>query len=886
MKTAIECPTNHQLKALTLGQLSNEDSDALFQHVADCDQCRSELDTLEDTGDSLIDSLRDPAGHANFSGEPDCRLAVIKALGALAISANETATDQLDCMPKSIGEYEIVRPIGSGGMGSVFLARHTKLGREVALKVLARHRLSDARTAERFDAEMRAVGHLSHPNIVTAHDAREVDGMAVLITEYVSGLDLGQLLQRTGALQVSDACEIARRIAVALVYTNSQGFVHRDIKPSNVMLSDEGEIKLLDLGLARLQYGEKERTELTGTGQVMGTADYVAPEQVVDSKTVDIRADIYSLGCTLFKLLTGRAPFGDDQHLTTFAKMTAHVSEPPPSLGDLLPSAPRSLVQLVDSMLAKKPSNRPSTPQDIAVALAPHSKDHDLRKLISDARLVEPRQHSIANANTIAKPVTQSWFKRTVPTWKAIAAGFFGMLLGVCFSIIIVITNPDGTKSFLRLADGSKVEIREGDSNTPNEMGAAASQVESAAGRAAHDAADDSDVTPLSFGILVNRESTGHSPSVTELQIQEATRLLRASDGSIPVRTPFGTWYAVVDDALGAPIKEMNAGKSFVLVSDQHSIRWPSIKGQVISLNSPGGSSIQQGKHETSVELKLDKELGSAFTVLSKQNIRNQLAIIVNGQVRSAPIINSEIGSNVSITGNFHDGEVRQLGQWLHGGLVDPLSEAAKIPKPSTDESKIAVLKNNMREIGLAFFNFEGAYGKFPGTSNTLEGANSVGDWRIFPFSWRVAILPYIGQVELHQQYHFHERWDSKHNLTLLDKMPAIYRSPFAGVDQESGETNILGFAVDCSALGTAGGETLRSFTDGTANTLLLVEAECTVPWTKPQDIPNDAGSARFFGDHPFTFLMADSSVRSGEQPTVEVLNQMISRNGGERIEK
>lgn len=116
--------------------------------------------------------------------------------------------------------------------------------------------------------------------------------------------------------------------------------------------------------------------------------------------------------------------------------------------------------------------------------------------------------------------------------------------------------------------------------------------------------------------------------------------------------------------------------------------------------------------------------------------------------------------------------------------------------------------------------------------------------------------------------------------------MPAIYRSPFAGVDQESGETNILGFAVDCSAFGTAGGETLRSFTDGTANTLLLVEAECTVPWTKPQDIPNDAGSARFFGDHPFTFLMADGSVSSGEQPTVEVLNQMISRNGGERIEK
>jgi len=194
MKTAIECPTNQQLKALTLGQLSSEDSDVLFRHIADCDQCRTELETVEDVGDSLIDSLRDPDENANFGVEPDCRLAVVKALGALALSESRAGTAEFERLPKTIGEYEIVRPIGSGGMGNVFLARHTKLGREVALKVLASHRLADSRTVERFEAEMRAVGRLSHPNIVTAHDVREVDGTAVLVTEYVSGLDLGQIM--------------------------------------------------------------------------------------------------------------------------------------------------------------------------------------------------------------------------------------------------------------------------------------------------------------------------------------------------------------------------------------------------------------------------------------------------------------------------------------------------------------------------------------------------------------------------------------------------------------------------------------------------------------------------------------------------------------------
>ncbi|MFN7333431.1 MAG: hypothetical protein ACK5TC_00045, partial [bacterium] len=192
------------------------------------------------------------------------------------------------------------------------------------------------------------------------------------------------------------------------------------------------------------------------------------------------------------------------------------------------------MVNLVDSMLAKKPSNRPSSPQDIVVALAPHCKEHNLKRLIHDALLLEPVKHSISSTSTVAKPATQSWMKRPVPTWKAIAAGFFGLILGMCFSIIVVITNPDGSKTTLQLAEGSKVEIREGLPNPKKDIGATESRGNSVSGSTLDSTSNNSDVTPLSFGILVNRESTGHAPSVSEVQIQEATRLLRASEGNNP----------------------------------------------------------------------------------------------------------------------------------------------------------------------------------------------------------------------------------------------------------------------------------------------------------------------------------------------------------------
>lgn len=463
MMTATQCPKNDELKALTLGQLPERESDLLFEHLRECDSCRSQLETVEDTNDSLISYLRSDDEKSPFDQEPDCQVAVAKALGALAEVSSKTTkgtTHDLARLPKQIGEYEIVRPLGHGGMGSVYLARHSKLGREVALKVLSSHRLADSRMRERFENEMRAIGRLSHPNVVTAHDAREVDGTAVLVTEYIEGMDLGRLVERTGPLAIGVAAQVAKQVAVALQYTHDQGFVHRDVKPSNVMVSEHGEVKLLDLGLARLQFGDSDRADITGTGQAMGTADYVAPEQVTDSRAVDARADVYSLGCTLFKLLTGTAPFADDQHLTAFAKMSAHVNTQPPPLTSTMSNVPAGLAKLVDSMLSKDPAKRPQSMESVAKELSAFVEKCDLGAIVADAKELEPVEQ-VTRASTIAK-ATKPLLQRLIPMWAAIALGAAALFGGFLFGVIITIKYPDGTIAKILAPTGAIVEMEEG----------------------------------------------------------------------------------------------------------------------------------------------------------------------------------------------------------------------------------------------------------------------------------------------------------------------------------------------------------------------------------------------------------------------------------------
>ena len=205
----------------------------------------------------------------------------------------------------------------------------------------------------RFDREMMAVGSLDHPNIVRASDAREIDGRRVLVMEFVAGMDLADLVRHYGPLPIADACEMIRQTALGLQSAHERGLVHRDIKPSNLMLTPQGQVKLLDLGLALFQTQPPTETEMTAAGQTVGTAEYMAPEQVSDPHTVDIRADIYGLGCTLYKLLAGHAPFDSPRYRTHITKMAAHLRDRIPPIRRERKEVPAALAKVLHKMLAR-----------------------------------------------------------------------------------------------------------------------------------------------------------------------------------------------------------------------------------------------------------------------------------------------------------------------------------------------------------------------------------------------------------------------------------------------------------------------------------------------------------------------------------------------------
>jgi tRNA A-37 threonylcarbamoyl transferase component Bud32 len=271
--------------------------------------------------------------------------------------------------PLLLSNYLLLEQIGSGGMGRVFKALHRRMERTVALKLLHERSLSSTEAVERFQREARAAARLHHPNIVTAFDADEDGGLHFLVMEYVDGPDLGKLVQQ-GPLPLEKALAYVAQAARGLEYAHAEGVVHRDIKPANLLLSSKGAVKILDLGIARLAAtepaGPSTHPDLTQAGAILGTVDFMAPEQAIDSKTADHRADIYSLGCTLYFLLTGAAPYTGK---TIVEKIVAHRECEVPSLLTLRPDAPLGLNELVRRMMAKTPAQRISTMAEAAQAL-------------------------------------------------------------------------------------------------------------------------------------------------------------------------------------------------------------------------------------------------------------------------------------------------------------------------------------------------------------------------------------------------------------------------------------------------------------------------------------------------------------------------------------
>jgi serine/threonine protein kinase len=278
-----------------------------------------------------------------------------------------------------LGPYLLLERLGEGGAGQVFKARHQKMGRIVALKVIRKELLADPEVVSRFYREIQVVSQLDHPNVVHAYDAGPAGATHFLAMEFVEGTDLGRLVKQGGPLPVLQACEYVRQAACGLQHAHERGLVHRDIKPHNLIVSrQDALVKVADLGLARLPRSANEDltagfagVNTTGTltpenAVMIGTADYLAPEQALDFHAADIRADIYSLGCTLFFLLTGQSPVAGG---TLAQKVAKHLNAPPPPIDKFRKDVPSAVQQILRRMLAKRPEDRYQTPADVVQAL-------------------------------------------------------------------------------------------------------------------------------------------------------------------------------------------------------------------------------------------------------------------------------------------------------------------------------------------------------------------------------------------------------------------------------------------------------------------------------------------------------------------------------------
>jgi serine/threonine protein kinase/Leucine-rich repeat (LRR) protein len=268
-----------------------------------------------------------------------------------------------------LGNYVILDKIGQGGMGTVFVARHKRMNRLVALKVLPTSLSGIAEAVTRFQREVEAAAKLHHQHIAAAYDADEASGVHFLVSEYVDGPNLAAYVRDKGPLPVAAAVRLAAQAARGLAAAHAQGIIHRDIKPSNLMVNRQGMLKILDLGLAQMRgglAGPESASDMTQTGRTMGTVDYMAPEQARDAKGVDPRADIYSLGCTLYFLLAGYTPAPPG---SAAEKLLWHQTQYAPPLIDVCPGATARLEMLVKRMMAKVVEVRPQSMNEVALEL-------------------------------------------------------------------------------------------------------------------------------------------------------------------------------------------------------------------------------------------------------------------------------------------------------------------------------------------------------------------------------------------------------------------------------------------------------------------------------------------------------------------------------------
>ena len=421
------CPTERELLAYYHACAPHSAHATIESHLEHCQTCLLRLDAQDQKSDTIVQAL---------STMPDVREdePQFRALRSHLLGPTVSLTGDIDGqdtsgeleLPTRVGTYELFEFIGSGATGKVYKARHQKLDRVVAVKIIDPISVRDPRSMLRFLDEMKAVGRLDHPHVIRATDAGEEDGLHFLVMEYAPGLDLSTLISRHGPLAIADACEIIRQASLGIDFAHSQGIIHRDVKPSNLLLCSNGQVKLLDLGLAVIQ--DDSYPTRSGENTALGTADYMSPEQWLDASSVESPTDLYGLGCTLFKLLTGHAPYSRSAK-TVVAKREAHLHQTLPSVRSQRADVPLPLQRIIERLMAKEASARGPSAKQLGETLGQLVAGANLSKLASEFNQDKQTAPSWpAYVSPVASPASTAWrpvHRRFVITGLAGSAALF-----------------------------------------------------------------------------------------------------------------------------------------------------------------------------------------------------------------------------------------------------------------------------------------------------------------------------------------------------------------------------------------------------------------------------------------------------------------------------
>jgi anti-sigma factor RsiW len=495
-------PSADTLRAYGLGKLDDAATEDVLRHLEACADCRRLVAEL--SADSFLGQVR------NAQGGPAATPTPGKSLSGMSRSVKDTSPGQpAAAVPPELAghpQYEVIRQLGGGGMGVVYLARNRDMDRLEALKVVNQTLLARPGALERFQQEIRAAAQLSHPNIVTAYSVLRPGALVVLSMEYVDGQDLAAVVKRHGPLPVTNACYYVQQAALGLQHAFEKDMVHRDIKPGNLILArgtPKHRIKILDFGLAKAMREKPLEGGLTSEGQMLGTPEYMAPEQTRNAQQADIRADIYSLGCTLYCLLSGGPPFRATNLLDL---LQAHQSVEARPLNVVRPEVTAALAAVVARMMAKDPAQRYQQPVEVVQGLAQFLKSGAKETLAGEGSMlsresvgVNPRAATEAKASAVRrdtlrgsgatsfdspKSMAKCQARSTEPasrkTWIIGAAVAVGVLLlglvGLWAAGVIKLRTPhgtivlenvpadaevlvDGEKATVTMKDGQTIEI-------------------------------------------------------------------------------------------------------------------------------------------------------------------------------------------------------------------------------------------------------------------------------------------------------------------------------------------------------------------------------------------------------------------------------------------